>query len=181
MCMYRECAWPAALRWPCSSSEAWLQHQRLRGPYSETCNNFKSSVTSCARLPNYFKINLFNNFYVLNKVWISNIVFSTSKITSAMFSKKGNIYMMKNIWQRCKQVLTHGLSVVSYYVEKLLQVFWTRTPGSNLKKNFPKKKYFVTRVLRSVALTRASNLFLRHGLPKTFWAKKHSHVKLPIV
>jgi hypothetical protein len=32
-----------------------------------------------------------------------------------MFNKNGKIYMMKNIWQCCKQIWTHCFFVVSYY------------------------------------------------------------------
>jgi hypothetical protein len=33
-----------------------------------------------------------------------------------MFNKNGKIYMIKNIWQCCKQIWTHCFFVKSYYV-----------------------------------------------------------------
>jgi hypothetical protein len=33
-----------------------------------------------------------------------------------MFNKNGEIWMIKNIWQFCKQIWTHYFSVVTYYV-----------------------------------------------------------------
>jgi hypothetical protein len=33
-----------------------------------------------------------------------------------MFNRNGKIYMVKNIWQRCKQIWTHCFFVASYYV-----------------------------------------------------------------
>jgi hypothetical protein len=33
-----------------------------------------------------------------------------------MLNKNGKIYMVKNIWQSCKQIWTHCFSVESYYV-----------------------------------------------------------------
>jgi hypothetical protein len=33
-----------------------------------------------------------------------------------MFNQNSKIYMMKNIWQRCKQIWKHCFFVASYYV-----------------------------------------------------------------
>jgi hypothetical protein len=58
----------------------------------------KFSLTKCARLPNYFKINLLSNFVSFKNfsmVFALKYCISISKMTSAMVNKNGKIYRIK--------------------------------------------------------------------------------------
>jgi hypothetical protein len=45
-----------------------------------------------------------------------------------MFNKNGKIYMVKNIWQHCKQIWTHCFFVVSYDIVSYYR-FLNTDPG----------------------------------------------------
>jgi hypothetical protein len=52
------------------------------------------------------------------------------------YNKNGKINMMKNIWQRCKQVWTHCFFVASYYVVSYYR-FLNTDPYADLNKQEP--------------------------------------------
>jgi hypothetical protein len=64
----------------------------------------KFRVTHCARLPNYFKINLLYNCFTFLILFAFKYCSSTSKMTmtmSAMFYKIGKLCTINNIWHCC--------------------------------------------------------------------------------
>jgi hypothetical protein len=56
-----------------------------------------------------------------------------------MFNKNGEIYMVKNIWQCCKQIRIHCFSVETYYVVSYDSFFNTDTGNSVA---IPTSQYF---------------------------------------
>jgi hypothetical protein len=63
-----------------------------------------------------------------------------------MFNKNGKIYMVKNIWQHCKQIWTHCFFVVSYDIVSYYR-FLNTDPGLEKVTTqqpcaFQKQKYF---------------------------------------
>jgi hypothetical protein len=60
-----------------------------------------------------------------------------------MFNKNGKNYMVKNIWQHCKQIWTHCFFVVSYNIVSYYR-FLNTDPGAETDRASPSAAAFTT-------------------------------------